>query len=462
VAGGLNFEAAGSHQVTVQVSDGAGGTSSQTFTITVTNVNEAPEALSLSSSTIAENSAVGAIVGTLSASDPEGNPLSFTLTDTAGGRFAISGNQLVVAGGLNFEAAASHQVTVQVSDGAGGTTSQTFVIAVSDVNELPTGLALTGNSVDENSAAGTVIGSLAANDPDGDSLSFTLTDDAGGRFAISGNQLVVAGALDFETATSHQVTIEVDDGAGGTQTRTFTVNIRNLQDPSPGNDTLTGTVGPDTLGGLGGDDVLNGLAGNDVLRGGAGRDLLNGGTGNDRLLGNGGNDTLRGAGGNDTLDGGAANDTLDGGGGADRLIGGGGLDVLNGGLGNDDMRGNDGNDTLNGQGGNDQLQGAGGADVLRGAAGNDVLNGGFGNDTMSGGAGVDRFVFSGAFGRDVISDFRTGADIIDLSGRGLSFNALDTRQANGGLDTLIVIGNNRILLEGFEENDLRGNMFDFI
>ncbi|MFN7053335.1 MAG: calcium-binding protein, partial [Gemmobacter sp.] len=87
---------------------------------------------------------------------------------------------------------------------------------------------------------------------------------------------------------------------------------------------------------------------------------------------------------------------------------------------------------------------------------------GFGNDTMSGGAGVDRFVFSGAFGRDVISDFRTGADIIDLSGRGLSFNALDTRQANGGLDTLIVIGNNRILLEGFAENDLRGNMFDFI
>jgi hypothetical protein len=33
---------------------------------------------------------------------------------------------------------------------------------------------------------------------------------------------------------------------------------------------------------------------------------------------------------------------------------------------------------------------------------------------------------------------------------------------NGGLDTLIVVGRNRILLEGFEEGDLRAHMFDFI
>lgn len=462
VAGSLNFEAAASHQVTVQVSDGAGGTSSQTFNITVTNVNEAPTGLALSSGSIAESAAVGSTVGTLSATDPEGNALSFTLTDNAGGRFAIVGDRIVTADRLNFEAAASHQVTVQVSDGAGGSSSQTFTINVGDVNEAPRGLALAGRRVDENAADGTVVGTLSANDPDGDTLAFTLTDDAGGLFAISNNQLVVAGPLDFETATSHQVTVRVSDGAGGTQNRTFTININNLQDPSPNNDTLNGTAGNDTIGALGGDDVVNGLLGADVLRGGGGRDLLRGGGGNDRLLGNAGNDTLRGEAGNDTLDGGIGNDTLDGGAGLDRLIGGGGADLLNGGNGNDDLRGLGGNDTLNGQGGNDLLAGGIGADVLRGGFGNDTMNGGGGNDTMVGAAGADRFVFSGAFGRDVISDFRTGADIIDLSGRGLTFGSLDTRQANGGLDTLIVIGTNRILLEGFDENDLRASMFDFI
>jgi ELWxxDGT repeat protein len=347
-----------------------------------------------------------------------------------------------------------------INPGANG--SFPHIMGILDVNGAPADLALSGTAVNENSAAGTLVGRLSADDPDGDSLTFRLTDDAGGRFALDGNRLVVAGALDFETATAHQVTVEVDDGAGGKISRSFTIDIRNLNDATPGDDTLPGTAGPDTIRGLAGDDVLRGLGGDDQLSGDRGHDILRGGRGNDRLLGGSGNDSLYGESGNDTLNGGSGADRLLGGSSRDTLLGGSGNDTLLGGSGNDSLAGQTGADLLRGEGGRDILNGGSGNDILLGGTGRDTLDGGSGKDTLTGGADADRFVFTGRFGQDVISDFRDGRDIIDLSGRGLTFRDLDTRSVNGGLDTLIVVGRNRILLEGFEAGDLRAHMFDFI
>nr|WP_304665064.1 calcium-binding protein [Pseudomonas savastanoi] len=77
-------------------------------------------------------------------------------------------------------------------------------------------------------------------------------------------------------------------------------------------DTLYGDVGADVLDGLNGNDKLYGEEGNDVLSGGEGNDTLYGGAGNDTLNGGAGNDFLYGDDGDDTLDGGAGNDYLTG------------------------------------------------------------------------------------------------------------------------------------------------------
>ena len=101
----------------------------------------------------------------------------------------------------------------------------------------------------------------------------------------------------------------------------------------------------------------------------------------------------------------------------------------------DDLRGNPiigVAETLNGLGGDDILTGNGGADILNGGLGNDLmfgnggadqLTGGAGLDTMSGGAGSDTFFFlattdtGNALGaRDIITDFTSGADRINLAG----------------------------------------------
>jgi parallel beta-helix repeat protein len=102
-------------------------------------VNHAPTDITLSNSTVPENSPAGTTVGALTAVDPDaGDSHTFTLLDNAGGRFAISGNSLVVAAGANldYETAASHQVTIRATDSGGLSVDKTFTINVQNINEI--------------------------------------------------------------------------------------------------------------------------------------------------------------------------------------------------------------------------------------------------------------------------------------------------------------------------------------
>src|SRR6185312_13273949 len=73
----------------------------------------------------------------------------------------------------------------------------------------PTDVALSQAIVPEHSANGTVVGTLSDTDPDpADTATYSLVDDAGGRFAINGNALVVANGalLDFASNRTQSVT----------------------------------------------------------------------------------------------------------------------------------------------------------------------------------------------------------------------------------------------------------------
>src|SRR5690606_18196627 len=81
----------------------------------------------------------------------------------------------------------------------------------------------------ENAEAGTVVGSISVTDQDvGDTHTFELTDDAGGRFEVDsdGNIVVAEGAeLDYEAASEHEVTVRVTDSEGLAHTETFTIQL---------------------------------------------------------------------------------------------------------------------------------------------------------------------------------------------------------------------------------------------
>nr|WP_281024007.1 cadherin domain-containing protein [Microvirga flavescens] len=154
-------------------------------------------------------------------------------------------------------------------------------------NTAPTSLGLSTTVVAEDALAG-IVASLSASDADGDALSYSLVSD--GPFRIDGNNLVLTGALDFETTASHSLTVVAKDAYGGQTSQSFTIEVADVVEMTPF--ILTGTAGDDRLEGEAGNDMLKGLSGNDVLLGEAGNDMLYGGAGRDTLTGGVGQDVF--------------------------------------------------------------------------------------------------------------------------------------------------------------------------
>ncbi|WP_047099793.1 beta strand repeat-containing protein [Sphingomonas sanxanigenens] len=293
-----------------------------------------------------------------------------------------------------------------------GTAGVTAIVSQQMVlNSAPTGIVIDDAQVEENATAGTVVGTVSATDPDGDTITYTLVDDGGGRFVIDADTGVITVApgavLDYETDRDIDITVRATDEFGTTTDQTITILLTNV-DEFP---TIEGTPGDDVITAPSDDTTtINGGGGNDTLTGAGGNDTLNGGDGNDTLAGMGGDDVLNGGPGDDSLDGGEGNDTVNGGGGNDTGLGGTGNDILNGGDGDDILDGGDGDDQVNGEGGNDTLSGGNDDDVLNGGAGTDTIDGGAGNDTIDGGADDD--ILEGGTGDDEITG-GTGNDTLD-------------------------------------------------
>ncbi|WP_339617460.1 cadherin-like domain-containing protein [uncultured Gilvimarinus sp.] len=92
------------------------------------------------------------------------------------------------------------------------------------------------NSVSESASNGATVGvtGLGTDADSGTSVSYTLADDAGGRFAIDASTGVVtvadASGLDYESASSHDIQITATSSDGSVTTETFTINVTNAND----------------------------------------------------------------------------------------------------------------------------------------------------------------------------------------------------------------------------------------
>ena len=431
----LDFETKSHYDVTVQASDGTvvGSTPvSKNFSLAVTDVNEAPTSVTLTNSlsSLAENSDTSSQikVADIAITDDALGTNTLSLSGADAALFEIvtinGASALYLKAGvtLDFETKSHYDVTVQASDGTvvGSTpVSKNFSLAVTDVNEAPTGVVLSYASVAENSPAGTIVGRAIATDPDnGDTLSYSLVNAQGlpynGTFVIDGVTGIISVApgatLDYERLKAEPVSVRVTDAGGLSFTKAFTISITNVG----GDGGLTGTPEEDRLIGTAGSNTLNGYEGNDTLQGRAGNDLLNGGFGNDYLDGGTDADTLVGDSGNDTYIVDSIGDLV--------------VELL--GEGTDTVRttltsyrltdnvenliytgkpttafsgyGNSGNNQITGSKGDDFLVGLDGNDTLNGGAGNDSLVGGTGNDYLDGGVGDDTYFVDTGDGNDTI------------------------------------------------------------
>ncbi|MGB1235382.1 MAG: calcium-binding protein [Planktomarina sp.] len=287
---------------------------------------------------------------------------------------------------------------------------------------------------------------------------------------------------------------------GSGQDQMFGGNGGDFLKGDTGTDTMFGGFGDDRAFGGQQDDQLQLGAGNDRGFGGQGDDSLNGGVGDDHLEGGAGNDNVFGSEGADFVKGFVGDDLVRGGAGDDRGYGGDGADTMSGGSGSDTMTGEDGADTIFGNEGADVLKGGQGADALNGGTdddmifggsegdqlsgsdGDDKVVGGTGADTITGGTGADHlwggnfihdntadiFVYSQGDGNDMIHDFESDLDRIDLSSYGMTFEELQARVVDLGWATEIDLSDlasngevDRIILRSVDANELIEDNFIF-
>ncbi|WP_157888300.1 Ig-like domain-containing protein, partial [Neptunicoccus sediminis] len=203
-------------------SDGNGGTDTQTVTVTVDAVNDAPVAQAGTASGDEDT----VISGSVAASDVDGDTLTFALaTDGTNGAvtMAADGSYSYTPDG-DFNG--NDSFTYTVSDGNGGTDTQTVTITVNAVNDAPVAQADTGSGNEDTVISGTV----AASDVDGDALSFALaTDGANGAVTMAADGSY-SYTPDGDFNGSDSFTYTVSDGNGGTDTQTVTVTVDAVND----------------------------------------------------------------------------------------------------------------------------------------------------------------------------------------------------------------------------------------
>ncbi len=217
---------AGDVTITVTSTDSGGLSTEQDFTITVGDINEAPTTIALDNANVAENVA-GAVIGALSTSDQDvGDSHSYTVSDD---RFEVIDGELKLKDGVSLDHEAGDvTITVTSTDSGGLSTDQDFSIAVGDVNEAPTAIALDNTSVVENDA-GAAIGNLSTSDPDvGDSHTYSVSDD---RFEVLDGELKLKDgvSLDHE-AGDVAITVTATDSGGLSTEQDFTIAVGDVNE----------------------------------------------------------------------------------------------------------------------------------------------------------------------------------------------------------------------------------------
>ncbi|MFN9988021.1 MAG: beta strand repeat-containing protein, partial [Pirellula sp.] len=265
----LDFETATSHNITIRVTDATGATFDKVMTVQVTNVNEAPLAITDTATAV---EAGGLSTGT-SGTNPAGNVLTNDTDVDAGDTKTVTGVEAGVVGSasmnvgsavignygsINISSTGAYTYTVNdsnaivqalrttantltdvftytISDAGGISSTTQLTVTIQGRNDTPYDITTGSLSVAEDAVIATVVGSVMGQDVDsGDILTYSLTNNAGGRFAIdttTGQITVASGSmLDFEVFQSHQIVVRVIDASGTSFSKTLVVSVTNVNE----------------------------------------------------------------------------------------------------------------------------------------------------------------------------------------------------------------------------------------
>ncbi len=230
----LNYH--GAANFTYTISDGNGGTATGTVNITVSSVNDAPEAAD-DSVTVSEDAVGVTLTVLVNDSDVDGDTLTVTaVTQPARGEVLIAGGggTLTYTPVLNDHGEVS--CTYTISDGNGGTDTATVTITIDAVNDAP--VASNDAATMAEDAPQTAIDVLVNDsDVDGDTLTVTAVSNiqhGTAQVAPGGTAVLFIPAADFHGDASFTYT--VSDGGGGTDSADVVITVSSVNDAPVAND----------------------------------------------------------------------------------------------------------------------------------------------------------------------------------------------------------------------------------
>jgi len=453
-------ESVGELLIKVTVTDKAGLSTNQHFSISIQNVNHAPTAHNLLiDQTSDEGNLFSYQLAANAFTDSDvGDELTFTASLADGGLLPewlqFDAETQAFSGTPENEDVGELAITVTATDKAGLTASDHFTINIQNVNHAPIAHNLLVNqSIDEGRDFTYQLADNAFTDSDvADELTYAARLADGGllpdwlQFDVDTQHF--SGTPDNEDVGELAISVTATDKAGLSVSDDFSIQIENINDAPTANNSLIDQTSDEaskfsyqlpmaSFTDIDAGDSLtltamltDGNALPDWLRFDAAIQTLSGTPPHDAsgdydisiiatdtfglsvnasfkltindtvvaIVGSKGNDVLVGSRNDDVIIGDEGNDRLNGNAGSDSLYGGQGNDRLYGNDGDDIIEGGDGRDMLMGHNGNDILRGGGGDDNLRGRSGDDLLVGGEGNDNLRGGFGNDTMV--GGLGDD--------------------------------------------------------------
>ena len=246
-AASFDYETKNSYSIRVGTSGSSGQYFEQTFTITVMNVNESPTDIALSNVTAPQNQPTGLIIGTLTSTDPDaGDTFTYALVSGTGSDdndlFRINSTQVLTAATFSLTGRTSYSIRIRTTDAGGLSFEKALAISIIDT-------VLSNASIPENQPYGTVVGALSCTNPDAwNTFTYTLVPGTGGddngTFAISGNQLLTAGPLNYEGKNHLSIRIRSSNVGGLIYDNVYPITITN-QNESPTDITLSGPGVPE-------------------------------------------------------------------------------------------------------------------------------------------------------------------------------------------------------------------------
>jgi hypothetical protein len=167
------------------------------------------------------------------------NAISLLGVDAAA--FEVDGTALFLKAGtsLDYETKTAYAVTVSVNDttlSGSSPVTTAYSLAVTDVNEAPTAVALSATTFDENIPDGSLIASLSSSDPDTSPQSFNYALVAGAgdtdnlAFFVTGNELHLTRSPDYERQSSYDIRLKTTDQGGLSFERSVQLAVNDLPD----------------------------------------------------------------------------------------------------------------------------------------------------------------------------------------------------------------------------------------